>query len=216
VNSDVRRLRVVESTAVNDTENLGSPEGLEAILAETERLGFAMASEPRTGSLLRTLVQAKPGGVILELGTGTGVATAWLLGGMDAHSRLLTVEQDRVLASVARAHLGDDPRVTFCVEDADVVLARIADERFDLIFADTWAGKYTHLDEALGLLKEGGLYVIDDMLPQANWPDGHEEKVRELIAVLEARQDLAVTKMNWASGIIVAAKRDAWPGAASN
>jgi len=32
--------------------------------------------------------------------------------------------------------------------------------------------KYTHLDDALALLKEGGLYVIDDMSPQANWPAG--------------------------------------------
>jgi len=201
---------------VKDTDNLESPGALNAILAQTDRLGFTMASEPRTGSLLRTLARSKPGGVLLELGTGTGVATAWLLDGMDEHARLITIEQDQQVAVVAQAHLGDDPRVTCHVEDAAAVLTRLADERFDLIFADTWVGKYTHLDEALGLLKEGGLYVIDDMLPQANWPDGHEEKVRELIAVLEARQDLAVTKMNWASGIIVAAKRNAWPGAASN
>ena len=197
---------------MNDTENIDSPKALKAILAETERLGFAMASDPLTGSLLRTLARSKPAAAVLELGTGTGVATAWLLDGMDAHSRLFTVEQDRAVASVAQEQLGDDPRVTFYVEDAAAVLSRIAGERFDLIFADTWAGKYTHLDEALALLKEGGLYVIDDMLPQANWPDGHADKVRELIAVLEARQDLAVTKMSWSSGIIVAAKEAARPG----
>jgi predicted O-methyltransferase YrrM len=194
---------------VNDSENLACPEVLNAILAETQRLGFTMASEPRTGSLLRTLAQSKPGGILLELGTGTGVATAWLLAGMDAHSRLITVEQDQEVAAVAQAHLGEDPRVTFYVEDAGAVLGRLAGERFDLIFADSWAGKYTHLEETLGLLKAGGLYVIDDMLPQASWPDGHAEKVRGLIGVLEARQDLAVTKLSWSSGIIVAAKRGA-------
>jgi predicted O-methyltransferase YrrM len=201
---------------VHDTQNLDSPKVLKAIVADTRRLGFTMASEPRTGALLRTLAQSKPGGILLELGTGTGVATAWLLDGMDADSRLITVEQDREVAAVAQAHLGGDARVTLQVEDAGAVLGRLAGERFDLIFADTWAGKYTHLDEALGLLKAGGLYVIDDMLPQANWPDGHAENVRGLISVLEARQDLAVTKLSWSSGIIVAAKRHAWPRTASN
>lgn len=193
--------------AMNDRGNLDDPEALTAIMAESERLGFTMASEPRTGSLLRTLASAKPGGTMLELGTGTGIATAWLLDGMDARSRLITVEQDGALVSVARAHLGGDFRVTFYEDDAAAVLAKLGGERFDLIFADTWAGKYTHLDEALGLLSEGGLYVVDDMLPQANWPEGHAEKARDLIAALDARADLAVTKLGWASGVVVAAKR---------
>lgn len=34
---------------------------------------------------------------------------------------------------------------------------------FDLIFADAWPGKFSHLDEALSLLSPGGFYVIDDL-----------------------------------------------------
>jgi predicted O-methyltransferase YrrM len=52
---------------------------------------------------------------------------------------------------------------------------------FDLVFADTWPGKYTNLTEALGLVAVGGLYVIDDMLPQPNWPEGHPAKVTTLV-----------------------------------
>lgn len=193
---------------MDDTKNLDSPKVLNAILAETKALSFAMASEAQTGSLLRTLASSKPGATMLELGTGTGIATAWLLDGMDARSRLISVEQDAVVASVAKKHLGDDPRVRFYIEDAASVLTKIAGERFDLIFADTWVGKYTHLDEALGLLKTAGLYVIDDMTQQANWPEGHAAKVAELIAVLEGRDELAITKMCWASGLIIATKRE--------
>ncbi len=60
-------------------------------------------------------------------------------------------------------------------------------QQFELVFADTWPGKYYALDEALSLIKPGGLYVIDDMLPQPNWPDDHAPKVAELIAALERR-----------------------------
>jgi predicted O-methyltransferase YrrM len=58
-----------------------------------------MASEPRTGSLLRTLAAAKPKGRFLELGTGTGIATAWLPAGMDAGSMLTTVDTDASVQS---------------------------------------------------------------------------------------------------------------------
>ena len=80
-------------------------------------------------------------------------------------------------------------------------------QQFDFIFADTWAGKYTHFKAALHALKSGGFYIIDDMLPQPNWVEGHELKVAALIAELENSQDLLLTKLNWASGIIIATKQ---------
>jgi predicted O-methyltransferase YrrM len=80
-------------------------------------------------------------------------------------------------------------------------------QKYDYIFADTWHGKYLLLDETLSMLKPGAFYIIDDMLPQSNWPDGHQEKVLNLITYLESRKDLLLTKQNWASGIIMAVKK---------
>lgn len=57
------------------------------------------------------------------------------------------------------------------------------------------------------MLNIGGLYIIDDMLPQPNWPDGHHEKAINLVSVLESKKDLMLTKQVWATGIIVAVKR---------
>jgi predicted O-methyltransferase YrrM len=166
--------------------NTEIPEVVQRILTETENIGFQMVSEPLVGALLRTLAATKPVGRFLELGTGTGVSTAWILEGMDAHSTLVTVENDAALIDIAKAHLGDDQRVTFHVTDGGSFIENLnpKEEQFDLIFADTWAGKYTHLFEALTALKSGGLYVIDDMLPQSNWPEGHEMKVERLIIEL--------------------------------
>jgi len=58
---------------------------------------------------------------------------------------------------------------------------------FDLIYADAWPGKFTHLDRALSLLNRGGIYFIDDLLPQPNWPEGHAPRVPALIEDLERR-----------------------------
>jgi hypothetical protein len=61
-------------------------------------------------------------------------------------------------------------------------------------------------EETIALVKEGGFYVIDDMLPQPNWPEGHAERVEQFISALEKRNDLALTKMNWSTGIIIVTK----------
>ena len=180
-----------------------APPPLDAILRDTQAIGFRMSSEPKTGALLRTLAASKPAGRILELGTGTGVGASWLLDGMDARSTLDTVENDPAAGAVARRHLGADPRVRFHTADAADFLTRPHRGGFDLIYADTWAGKFTHLDEALSRLNVGGLYVIDDLLPQENWPEGHHEKVARLVDDLLARRQFAAVTLDWASGLML-------------
>ncbi len=192
---------------MND-RHLFPPAVLQAIQQDTIASAFPMASEPQTGSLLRTLAATKPAGLFLELGTGTGLSTAWLLDGMDRASTLLSVDNDGRVQSIARRHLGNDRRVTFHLTDGATFLATLRDMAFDFIFADTWPGKYDHLEETLALLNPGGLYVIDDMLPQANWPPGHGAKAAALIATLEQRSDLMLTKLSWVSGVIIATKRN--------
>ena len=194
---------------MNEHKNLKAPSVVEKILSETTKIGFQMTSEPLTGSLLRTLAASKPSGNFLELGTGTGVSTAWLLDGMDKNSKIVTVENNSAVVSIAQKYLGDEQRISFHIEDAGTFIEQIekTGQQFDFIFADTWAGKYTHLKAALHALKSGGLYIIDDMLPQPNWVEGHELKVAALIAELENRDDLLLTKLNWASGIIIVTKQ---------
>ena len=161
---------------------------------------------PKSGALLATLAASKPGGRFLELGTGTGHGTAWLLAGMDAASRLETVDTDAEVVTVARRHLDADPRVTFHVMDGAEFLLRSSDS-FDLIYADAWPGKFSHLDEALSLLRPGGIYVIDDLLPQPNWPEGHAPKVPVLIESLEQREGFITVKLAWASGVMLVVRR---------
>jgi len=183
------------------------PPALAGILRDGARIGFRLASEPRTGSLLRVLAASKPGGRLLELGTGTGVATAWLLAGMDAATRLETVDSDPSVVEVARTHLGGDPRVRFNIAEGGDWLRRWSGGPFDLVFADAWSGKFSDLDAALRLLAIGGLYVIDDLLPQPSWPDGHGPRIEPLLAELEGRPDLACVRLAWSSGLAVAVKR---------
>jgi predicted O-methyltransferase YrrM len=196
------------------------PSKLAAIQALTVSLGFTMASERGTGNLLQVLAASKPGGRFLELGTGTGIATAWLLSGMDETSTLISIDTDPAVQSIAHEILGSDPRLTLLTEDAEAWLrnrfaairtfpAPAIDqaEKFDFIFADAMPGKFVARDQALALVAPGGFYVVDDLLPQPNWPEGHAEKIPPLLYTLSSHPSFFSLPMAWASGIAVLVRR---------
>lgn len=191
---------------MNDSSITGIPEKYQSIKEATEQLEFNMASDLYTGSLLKTLAASKTSGRFLELGTGTGLATAWIVQGMDSKSELLAIENNEILIDVARKYISD-PRVNFLQADAYEWIRGFRGENFDFIFADAMPGKYDLFDETIQMLNAGGLYIIDDMLPQPNWPPGHDKKVEQFIHYLENRNDLLITKMNWSTGIIIVTKK---------
>ena len=173
----------------------------------TQSNGFTMPSDVFACSLLRTLAAAKPAGQFLELGTGTGLSTSWILDGMDNHSAITSLDNDEVLLKIAKTFLGQDERLNLVHSDGEEWIKANLGQKFDYIFADTWHGKYLLLDEVLEMMNKGGSYIVDDMLPQPNWPEGHQEKATNFIKYLTSRRDLFITELHWSTGIIIAVKK---------
>jgi predicted O-methyltransferase YrrM len=194
-----------EKRKMNDTPT-HTPRAVQHIKEASHTLSFTMNCDDLTGNLLKTLAASKPGGRLLELGTGTGLSTVWIAEGMDKDSSLWTVELEEKYSHVAQQVLANDKRIKFFVEDGTAFLERHQQERFDFIFADTWPGKYWSLDIALNMVKPGGFYIIDDMLEQPNWPEGHAEKAKGLFETLDTRNDFFITKLNWSTGIVICTK----------
>ena len=184
------------------------PKLLDAIMAETRGTGFQSWCWPQVGALLRVLASLKPGGRLLEIGTGTGVGTCWLLDGMDAAARLISIDISPKVKAVARSHLGTDPRLKLLCEDAAAVIQREPQVSFDLIFADGGAGKHTLLDETLALLRPGGIYICDDTKPHPMWPPEHAKRIPPLMEALAARQDFRRIYIDWSSGVVVMVRLD--------
>jgi predicted O-methyltransferase YrrM len=172
----------------------------------TAELGFDMPSDMRTGSLLKALAASKPHGRLLELGTGTGLATACLLAGMDSASRLVTVDIDAQVQAVALEFLGSDRRASFELADGREFIRTQQHQSFDLVFADAWAGKYDGLDDVLVLVRHGGFFIGDDMLPQANWPENHQERAGALVTYLEGLEGWTLVTLSWGSGFVIAVR----------
>jgi predicted O-methyltransferase YrrM len=191
---------------MNDTVAHKIPAECKKIQEETAAMQFNMASDLYTGSLLKTLAASKSSARLLELGTGTGLATAWIVAGMDENSKLVSVENNQLLIDVAKKNINDG-RVEFVLADGYEWIKNYSGENVDFIFADAMPGKYDLFEETIGMLNIGGFYIIDDMLPQPNWPAGHDKKVNDFLNHLEQRTDLIITKMNWSTGIVIAVKR---------
>ncbi|GJM27740.1 MAG: hypothetical protein DHS20C17_03750 [Cyclobacteriaceae bacterium] len=162
-----------------------------------------MASDEKAGSLLRVLVASRSNGRFLELGTGIGASLCWMLDGMDKGSSIISIDNDPELISVSEKLFGKDSRLSLLCEDGAQWIKSYQGVPFDLVFADAWPGKYSLLEETLDLIKPGGFYVIDDMLPQPNWPDGHAEKASILLEHLAQRKDLVSSTLEWSTGVIV-------------
>ncbi len=192
---------------LNDERNISSPPSYEQILAETKAMGFAMGSDVLTGNFLRMLAASKPSGHFLEMGSGTGLAACWILNGMDFKSTLVSVDNDPVCLEIPRKVLGNDPRLTLVLGDGNDFIATAKKRSFNLVFADSWPGKYENLEKMLDLVAPGGLYVIDDMLPQPSWPERHQKSVDALLAKLAALDDFQVTKLTWSTGLVVCARK---------
>ncbi|MFI1286476.1 O-methyltransferase [Streptomyces sp. NPDC020858] len=179
------------------------PPSLDAILGDAAATGFAMSCEERTGSLLATLAASKPGGTLLELGTGIGAGAAWLLHGMSPAARLISVELDATRQAVAQRHLGADQRAQFVTCSADHWLDTYTGPALDLAYVDCRPGKFQRLPDLLSLLMPGGIYIVDDMLPQATWPPDHQDRVDQFLTHLPSTPNLLSTPMRWASGLVV-------------
>lgn len=183
------------------------PQSYNQILNKSKEIGFTMPSDLYIGSFLKTLVVSKPSGNFLELGTGLGLSLSWIIDGMDADSKVVSVDNDPKLTEIANGFFGEKDNVKIVCADGIEWILQNSDTKIDLIFADAWPGKFDLLEETLDLLKSGGYYIIDDLNPQDNWPEGHHKKVKILVEALESMDDLVLTKMNWSTGLILATKK---------
>lgn len=177
-----------------------------AAIARARQAGFLMSCDPAVGRLLAVLAAHLPEGArVLELGTGTGVGTAWIVSGLLPRTdvTVTSVEKDPGTATVAAG--GDWPSfVDLRRGDALDVLAEGG--TFNLVFADAPGGKWEGLDRSVAALRPRGLLVVDDMTPEPDWPDSQraaQDKVRQ--ALLSARE-LTSAELAVGSGVILSVR----------
>lgn len=126
---------------------------------------------------------------------------------MSHDSKLVSVDNDLKMQSVAAQILGSDNRLKLVNQDGFDYLSKEPAMSFDMVFADAMPGKYDGLHLSLAIVKPGGFWIGDDLLPQLNWPEGHASKVPLLLNDLANRPEFTILPLAWASGAVVAVRK---------
>lgn len=128
-------------------------------LALADRAGFEQSCSPGTGRLLHVFAAQVRQGRIGELGTGSGVGTAWIASALEPDAELMTVEHDDVLAHRSAELFGDLGNVTVIAGDWSELAAHAP---YALLFCDTVVPKLEEVDATVAMLAMGGMIVLDD------------------------------------------------------
>ncbi|MDQ1290103.1 MAG: hypothetical protein QG622_3669 [Actinomycetota bacterium] len=124
---------------------------------------------PGTGSLLRVLAATLPARAVVEIGTGAGVSGLYLLEGMPADGVLTTIDVEVENQRAAREAFAEarvrGGRTRVISGRALDVLPRLTDSAYDLVLVDGDKAEYlAYLDQAIRLLRPGGIVAVDSAL----------------------------------------------------
>jgi predicted O-methyltransferase YrrM len=171
------------------------------------------------GKLLHLLALISGASRILEIGTLGGYSTIWLARALPPEGRLISLEIDPHHAEVARRNIqraGLTQKVEVRTGPALEALSRIAAEDsalFDLIFIDADKDGYVdYLRKAVPLLRDGGLILGDNTLPDAVLNPKADSGTKRYNAAVAAHPDLCsilvpVLRSNGIDGLLISLKK---------
>lgn len=184
--------------------------------ADGESLG-AIPVHPAVGSVLRLLAAAVNARHVVEIGTGAGSSGLWLLQGMAPDGVLTSIDveaEHQRLARKAFLDAGVPPQRTRVIAgDATQVLPRLTDGAYDLVLVDADKPSYPrYAEEAIRLLRSGGVLVLDNMLwhDRVADPAQRDESttvLRDLGKTLREDERLVPTLLPVGDGVFAAVKR---------
>jgi len=172
---------------------------------------------PGAGATLRLLAATASAKAVVEIGTGAGVSGLWLMEGMPADGVLTTIDVEAEHQRAAReayAAAGIAPQRTRVITGRALdVLPRLTDGAYDMVVVDGDKAEYPqYVEQAVRLLRSGGVLAIDNMLwhdrvddPAAR--DAVTTTLRDLGKSLHDDDELIPTLLPVGDGVLAAVKR---------
>jgi predicted O-methyltransferase YrrM len=197
-------------------EFITETEVIEKARVRSEELG-CIPVLPGTGVVLRLLAAAAGAKAVVEVGTGAGVSGLWLLLGMPSDGILTTIDieaEHQRAAKQAYAAAGIAPQRTRVITGRALdVLPRMTDAAYDMVVIDADKTEYPqYVEQALRLLRTGGVLALDNMLWHDNVADpaARDETtttLRDLGKSLRDNDSLLSALLPVGDGILAAVKR---------
>jgi predicted O-methyltransferase YrrM len=201
--------------------SLREPEVLSELRRETAALPNAgMQISPEQGQFMRLLVELIGARRALEVGVFTGYSSLCVALALPADGQLLACDVSPTYTDIARKYwqrAGVEQRVSLRIGPAVATLDELLEsgqkESFDFAFIDADKENYSkYYEQALALLKPGGLLTIDNVLWSGNVADTSDtspatEAIRRLNTIVKNDPRVSISLLPVGDGLFLARKR---------
>jgi predicted O-methyltransferase YrrM len=192
---------------------LDESEAIRTARAKGADLGCTTVSGS-TAALLSVLAATLGANAVVEVGTGTGVAAAALLAGMDEDGILTSIDVEAENQRVARellTALGYDHVRTRLIAGRPIeVLSRMTDNAYDIAFVNADAAEYpTILQQAQRLLRPGGMVIFSGVQPTGEGGRNPETvAINDIVATVRDADHWLPMLLPVGTGVLAAVLRD--------
>lgn len=161
---------------------------------------------PGTGAYLRHLAQLLSAQSVVEVGTGSGVGSLWLLDGMIASGTLTSIDDEMEHSAIAKLAFAEAeiaaPRFRLITNVVMDVMTKLADRAYDLVVYRHNSEDLTYaITEAHRILRSGGVFVIDNFFGGSKVPDPAQRDPKT-IALREAGKQIKSDTDSWMSVLV--------------
>lgn len=158
------------------------------------------------GAYLAFLAHLLKAQSVVEVGTGSGVGSLWLLDGMLKSGTLTSIDDEAEHTSIAKMAFAEadiaPQRFRLITNPVMEVLTKLTDRAYDLVI-------YRHnpedlpyaISEAERILRSGGVFVIDNFFGGAKVSDPAQRDPKT-VALREAGKSLRANSDVWATSLI--------------
>src|SRR5207249_3534987 len=185
--------------------------GIPAPVAHAKRRAieqpFTRSCDDGVGRLFAVLAaHLPPGAKVLEIGTGVGIATAWLVSGLGSRTDvdILSFEVDDTLSATTRTYRWPS-YVRIGTADAKTALADHP-STFDLILVDASRLTLDRIDAIVDAVRRAGMLVVDHTASSAAASEP-ETSLTTLRKTVLDHDKLVAVDIAWSNGLLVATKR---------
>ena len=158
------------------------------------------------GAYLSFLAQLLKAQSVVEVGTGSGVGSLWLLDGMLKSGTLTSIDDEMEHSSIAKLALTDaeiaPSRFRLITNPVMDVMVKLTDRAYDLVIYRHNPEDLTYaISEAQRILRSGGVFVVDNFFGGSKVSDPAQRDPKT-VALREAGKALKADSEVWSTSLM--------------
>jgi predicted O-methyltransferase YrrM len=163
-------------------------------------------STPGAGAFLRFLAFSLQAQSVVEVGTGSGVGSLWILDGMRSTGTLTSIDDEMEHTQIAKLAFADadiaQNRVRLITNSVIEVISKLTDTAYDMVVLRHNPEDLSFvIGESLRILRSGGVLVIDNYFGGGKTPDAAQRDPRT-VALRDAGKIIKNDTEHWVSSML--------------